>query len=135
MAPMNAPQVEIRKLQVHADARGAVVEPLEPALLTGWRNVHAVVTQPGAVRGNHRHLRGTEITAVFGPALVRYRADAARIEESQVPAGEAWRFTFPAGMAHAFKNTGSQPSVLISFNTELHDPTRPDVEREELIAP
>jgi dTDP-4-dehydrorhamnose 3,5-epimerase-like enzyme len=130
---MSAPKVQMHRLKVHADGRGAVFEPLEPALLAGWRNVHTVITEPGAVRGNHRHLRGTEVTAVLGPALVRYRSDA-QVEEFNVPAGEAWRFEFPAGTAHAFKNTGSKPFVLVSFNTEQHDPDRPDVERVELIA-
>jgi dTDP-4-dehydrorhamnose 3,5-epimerase-like enzyme len=128
-----SPEVEIQQLTVHADGRGAVFEPLEPALLQGWRNVHAVVTEPGAIRGNHRHLRGTEISAVLGPALVRYRTGE-RIEEFSVPAGEAWRFVFPPGTAHAFKNTGAKPFVLVSFNTEQHDAARPDVERVELIA-
>jgi dTDP-4-dehydrorhamnose 3,5-epimerase-like enzyme len=126
--------VEITKLNVHSDARGAVFEPLEPALLAGWRNVHAVITEPGAVRGNHRHPRGTELSAVQGPALVCYR-DAEGVREVQVPAGEVWRFKFPAGTAHAFKNTGVRPFVLVSFNTEEHDSARPDVEREQLIAP
>jgi dTDP-4-dehydrorhamnose 3,5-epimerase-like enzyme len=132
--PINPAAVEIRKLTVHADGRGAVFEPLEPALLVGWRNVHTVVTEPGAIRGNHRHPRGTEVTAVLGPALVRYRAGE-QIEERHVPLGEAWRFVFPPGTAHAFKNTGPKPIVLVSFNTEQHDPARPDAEREELIAP
>jgi len=125
--------VEVQQLKLHADSRGAVFEPLEPSLLAGWRNVHAVVSEPGAVRGNHRHLRGTEVTAVLGPALVRYQCGE-RIGEMTVPAGEAWRFVFPAGTAHAFKNTGNKPFVLVSFNTEEHDPARPDVERVELIA-
>jgi dTDP-4-dehydrorhamnose 3,5-epimerase-like enzyme len=128
------PRVKVRKLKVHADARGAVFEPLEPELLQGWRNVHTVVTEPGGVRGNHRHLRGTEVTCVLGPVLVRYRGGD-ETQEMAVPAGEAWRFQFPPGTAHAFKNTGSKPQLLVSFNTELHDPSNPDVEREELIAP
>ena len=128
------PGVSIHKLKVHADGRGAVFEPLEPALLAGWRNVHTVISQPGAVRGNHNHPRGTEVTAVLGPALVRYRVGAT-IEEQHVPAGEVWRFAFPPGTAHAFKNTGAAASVLVSFNTEAHDPAHADVERDELIAP
>lgn len=128
------PRIKIRRLKVHADARGSVFEPLEPVLLGGWQNVHTVLTEPGAVRGNHRHLRGTEVTSVLGPALVRYR-NADEVEEMQVPAGEAWRFLFPPGTAHAFKNTGTQPMLLVSFNTELHDAAHPDAEREELIPP
>jgi dTDP-4-dehydrorhamnose 3,5-epimerase-like enzyme len=126
--------VEIQKLTVHADGRGAVFEPLEPALLAGWRNVHTVISEPGAIRGNHRHVRGTEVTALLGPALVRYRSGDT-IEERHVPAGEAWRFAFPPGTAHAFKNTGSGPMVLVSFNTEQHDPLLADAVREELIGP
>ena len=125
-------QVRITKLKAHADARGVVFEPLEPELLGGWRNVHAVITEPGAVRGNHRHLRGTEVSAVYGEALVRYRANG-ETRDALVPAGEVWRFEFPPGVAHAFKNTGERPFVLVSFNTELHDPAAPDVERVELI--
>lgn len=128
------PRVKIRKLKVHADERGAVFEPLEPALLTGWQNVHTVMTEPGGIRGNHRHLRGTEVTSVLGPALVRYRSGD-EVEEMMVPPGEAWRFLFPPGTAHAFKNTGHKPLLLVSFNTELHDAAHPDAEREELIVP
>ena len=125
-------EVQVVKLKVHADARGCVFEPLEPALLAGWRNVHAVVTEPGAVRGNHRHLRGTEVSTVVGPALVRYREGDA-VHDVEVPAGAAWRFHFPPGVAHAFRNTGLRPFVLVSFNTEEHDPARPDADRELLI--
>jgi UDP-2-acetamido-2,6-beta-L-arabino-hexul-4-ose reductase len=130
----SVPRVKVRKLKVHTDARGSVFEPLEPALLQGWQNVHTVMTEPGGVRGNHRHMRGTEVTSVLGPALVRYRSGD-EVEEMLVPAGEAWRFQFPPGTAHAFKNTGPRPLLLVSFNTELHDPAHPDAEREELIAP
>jgi len=125
-------QVEIVKLKVHADARGVVFEPLEPDLLAGWRNVHAVISEPGTVRGNHAHPRGTEITTVIGPALVRYREGGA-VRDALVPVGEVWRFRFPPGVAHAFRNTGERPLVLVSFNTQQHDPAAPDVERVELI--
>ena len=133
---MTALGVEVtrRQLKVHADARGAVFEPLEPELLQGWGNVHTVITQPGAVRGNHRHRRGTEVTTAFGPMLVRYRVGE-RVEDVHIAPGEAWRFVFPPGTSHAFKNTGSAPCILVSFNTEVHDPAQPDVERDELIAP
>jgi len=130
---MGESKVGIRQLKLHADGRGAVFEPLEPEQLAGWRNVHAVVSEPGAVRGNHRHLRGTEVTAVIGPALVRYRSRD-KLEEVTVPDGEAWRFEFPPGTAHAFKNIGARPIVSVSFNTEVHDPARPDLERVELIS-
>jgi len=124
--------VKIVKLQVHADERGCVFEPLEPQLLGGWQNVHAVITEPGAIRGNHLHLRGTEVSAVVGPALVRYR-EGEQTCDAHVPEGEVWRFHFPPGVPHAFRNTGARAFVLVSFNTERHDPAVPDFERVELI--
>jgi len=124
--------VEVTKLAAHYDARGVLFEPLDPPRLAGWKNVHAVITEPGAVRGNHQHLRGTEVTAVVGPALVRYREDGQTCDAA-VPAGEVWRFQFPPGVAHAFRNTGDRPFLLVSFNTEVHDPVDPDAEPVELI--
>ena len=126
-------RVLITKLKVHSDARGAVFEPLEPQLLAGWRNVHTVITEPGAVRGNHRHLRGTEISSVSGTALVRYQEGGA-IRDALVPTGEVWRFEFPPGVAHAFKNIGERIFLIVSFNTEPHNPAATDIERVDLIA-
>jgi hypothetical protein len=34
---------------------------------------------------------------------------------------------------HALKNTGRVPSVLVAFNTEVHNSAEPDVVREVLI--
>ena len=126
-----SPAVEV--LRVHRDARGSVTEPLTPGLLPGQRNVHLVVSAPGVVRGNHLHRRGTEILTVIGPALVRTRAHGGEVSDTHVPPGGVYRFTFPPGVAHAIQNTGSEPGVLVAFNTEEHDPANPDVERAVLI--
>ncbi len=122
----------VESLPVHRDARGGVFEPLAPAAFAGQRNVHVVLTEPGAVRGNHYHDRGTEVLSVMGPALVRTRRGA-EVTDTQVPAGEVSRFTIPPGVGHAIRNTGTTPIVLVSFNTELHDPENPDVVRDVLL--
>ena len=129
---MTGDRISITRLKAHADSRGIVFESLEPERLSGWLNTHTVISVPGAIRGNHRHLRGTEITAVVGPALVRYR-DGAVTRDVDVPSGEVWRFEFPPGVAHAFRNTGDRAAVLVSFNSERHDPSAPDMERVELL--
>jgi dTDP-4-dehydrorhamnose 3,5-epimerase-like enzyme len=87
---------------------------------------------PGVVRGNHYHVKGTEVCSVSGPTLVRYR-EGNETHDVQVPAGEVWRFTFPPGVAHAFRNDGDQPSVLAAFNTEIHDPAVSDAVKEVLL--
>jgi quercetin dioxygenase-like cupin family protein len=90
------------------------------------------LSEPGAVRGNHRHARGTETTSVVGPIWVRYR-EGDSIRDVHVPTGQVWRFCFPPGVSHAFKNIGAATAVLASFNTEEHDPAQPDVVRDVLI--
>ena len=91
-----------------------------------------VLTEPGHVRGNHYHKRGTEIVAVLGPALVRIKEGGA-IRDFEIASGQAVRLTIPAGVAHAFQNTGQATGVLIGFNTVEHDPDQPNVVREVLI--
>ena len=123
--------VRIDAVTMHADARGAVFEPVSAVELGAQRNAHVVISEPGAVRGNHRHHVGHEVTVVVGPAVVRYR-EAGIVQEVLVPAGAAQRFRFPAGVSHAFRNPGPGVMLLASFNTEEHDPARPDLERDVL---
>jgi dTDP-4-dehydrorhamnose 3,5-epimerase-like enzyme len=124
--------ITIEALSFPTDARGLVLEPIGPDALPLQRNAHLTLTAPGAIRGNHYHERGTEVTVVLGPALARYR-DGGAIRDFHVAEGLAYRFTIPPGVAHAFRNTGQGPMVLIGFNTVVHDPARPDVVRDVLI--
>ncbi len=125
-------RVKIEPVTVNQDRRGSVFEPLTADNLAAQRNVHVVLTEPGAVRGNHYHRRGTEVITVYGPALIRARDQSEHLE-LEVADGEAVRLTIPPGNAHAVKNTGSAPNVLVAFNTQEHDPVAPDVIREVLI--
>jgi dTDP-4-dehydrorhamnose 3,5-epimerase-like enzyme len=127
------PEVKIEVLRVAQDARGYVFEPLATDACKEFRNVHVVYTIPGVVRGNHYHPLGTEICSVAGSTLVRYRL-AGVIHDVQVPAGQVWRFTFPAGVPHALRNDGTEPTLLASFSTEPHDPNQPDTIRELLLS-
>ena len=124
--------VEIEKIAVHKDDRGVVFEPLEAQKFAAQGNVHVVVSRPAAVRGNHVHRRGTETVTVVGPALVRYRENGV-VQDVAVPPGEARRFVFPPGVAHAICNTGDRPGLLVAFNSLAHDPLHPDTETEVLI--
>lgn len=130
---MNAPsEFRCEPVKLLADARGVVFEPLSPAEIPAQQNVHYVSSEPGAIRGNHYHRRGTEIAVALGRTLVRVRLGGA-IRDFVIPDGEAWRFVFPPGIAHAFKNIGDRPAALLAFNTVPHDPAQPDVVRDLLI--
>ena len=127
-------KVKIEELSLHSDARGCVFEPLVASELGTQRNVHIVLTEPGHIRGNHYHVRGTEILAVVGPALVRFKENG-QISEIEVAEKHAIRLTIPPGIAHAIKNSGTTTGLLIGFNTVEHDPAQPDVVRDMLIVP
>lgn len=124
----------VESITMHADPRGVVLEPATPELLPLQRNAHLVTTAPGAVRGNHYHERGTEVAVVLGPALVRVR-ESTGVRDIHVPAGEAYRVTFPPRVSHAFQNTGTTPMLLMAFNTSAFDRTAPDVVPDVLIPP
>ncbi len=125
-------RTRIEAVRTHRDARGSLFEPLDDAELAAQRNVHVVLTEPEGVRGNHVHTTATEITTVMGPCLVRLKeADAVR--DVHVPPGEVWKFTIPPGVAHAYRNTGDAPMVLVSFSTNLHDPGGGDSRRDQIL--
>lgn len=122
----------IEPLNAHRDARGSLFEPLNAAELSLQRNVHVVLTGPGEVRGNHWHRKSTETTTVMGPCLVRLKEGNA-LRDIEVPTGEAWRFTLPPGVVHAYRNSGAAVMVLVSFASEAHDPANPDTVREVIL--
>jgi hypothetical protein len=47
--------------------------------------------------------------------------------------GSVVRFVFPPGVPHAIQNTGTQPGLLVAFNTQIHNPSDPDTVWDPLI--
>jgi dTDP-4-dehydrorhamnose 3,5-epimerase-like enzyme len=130
--PDDVAGVRIEALVAFRDARGNLFEPLDDRGLAAQKNVHVVLTEPGHVRGNHVHQRSTETTTVVGPCLVRLKGPAG-LRDIAVPADAIWRFTIPPGITHAYRNTGSQPMTMVSFNTRVHDPGDSDTLREVIL--
>lgn len=122
----------VETVTLFKDHRGFVLEPLAAESIANQKNAHAVVTEPGGVRGNHYHEHGTEVAVVVGPALVRLREDGAT-RDVQVPAGQAYRFTLPPRVSHAFQNTGASLMLLMAFNTVMFDAAKPDMVPDTLI--
>ncbi len=122
----------IEVVKTHTDIKGTLFEPVEDRHLRDAHNVHVVISQPGVVRGNHRHILGHEVSVVTGPAQVRLKEDGI-LRDVLVPDGETWRFTIPAGVTHAYRNPGPGLMVLIGFNSEVHNAQQPDAIREEIL--
>jgi dTDP-4-dehydrorhamnose 3,5-epimerase-like enzyme len=125
-------KARVEPVSFFADARGLVIEPICDTALANQRNVHIVLTAPGAVRGNHYHQHSTEVSVIIGPALVRLREDGV-LRDVIVPPGQALRFTFPPEVSHAFQNTGTEPMLAMAFNTAVFDKQKPDTIRDVLI--
>ena len=124
--------MRIETLRAFHDARGTLFEPLDDRGLAAQKNVHVVLTAPGEVRGNHCHRNSSETTTVVGPCRVRLKGPAG-VRDVEVPDGEVWRFTIPPGIAHAYRNTGTQFMTMVSFNTHVHDPKNSDTLRELIL--
>jgi UDP-2-acetamido-2,6-beta-L-arabino-hexul-4-ose reductase len=78
------------------------------------------------------HRTAVETTSVVGPCLIRLK-ESGTVRDLDVPAGEIWRLTIPPGVVHAFRNTGHEPMVLVSFSTNVHDPAGSDTLREQIL--
>jgi dTDP-4-dehydrorhamnose 3,5-epimerase-like enzyme len=125
-------EVVIETLKAFRDPRGTLFEPLDEPGLARQKNVHVVLNLPGEVRGNHRHQHSTETTTVVGPCLVRLK-EPGGLRDVAVPAGQVWRFTIPPGIAHAYRNTGTQVMTMVSFSTHMHEESSSDTLREVIL--
>lgn len=119
-------KIKIEQLELHSDGRGFVFEPIEKEFIINQENCHVVLSEPGVIRGNHYHLKGTETIAVAGPALLRFR-EGNEIHDVEIPIDQVIKFTIPPKVAHVIKNTGKRANILVAFNTHEHDPNKPDV--------
>jgi dTDP-4-dehydrorhamnose 3,5-epimerase-like enzyme len=119
-------------LPIRPDERGFVFEPADESILANHKNLHIVWSVPGAVRGNHYHLKGTETIIIVGPALMRVR-DEGVVRDINIPSNAVHRFTIPPGVSHAVQNTGDQPHLLVAFNTREYLPDHPDFKTDMLI--
>ena len=109
-------KVSVEQVEVHSDHRGAVLRPVSPEDLAWLKDVHAGITLPGCVRGNHYHPKATEVLVLFGPCLVRLREEGG-LRDVIVREGEVCRFNIPPGVSHAFKNIGAQSISMVAFSS------------------
>ena len=121
-------KVKIEQIKTHRDLRGIVLEPIENDQISRQKNIHVVVSEPGAIRGNHYHLQGTETLAVVGHALVRFKEDD-ELYDIEVHPEQVHKFIIPPKVTHAIKNIGDKSNVLVALNTVEHNPQKPDFVR------
>ena len=110
------------------DARGWGMRPMEAAGLLGGAagNVHVVSLTPGAVRGNHLHDAPEWVVLFGGEMEVHHRSSpTGPLQVEKLAGSKPVLLEIPAGVPHAFINTGSGMAYLMAFSDREQVVTRP----------
>jgi len=79
---------------------------------------HVVKTNPGEIRGNHRHPEVEEWLHIFGgPAVFHWQTAEGNVNKRDLD-NDYTIVRVKAGVAHALSNPGPGPVYLIAFRTE-----------------
>jgi dTDP-4-dehydrorhamnose 3,5-epimerase-like enzyme len=121
------PRIRITELSNSGDARGfSFTAPAEALAFVGrMADVHLASTKPGAVRGNHYHLRRREAIVVMPGAKWSFHWDEGDGSPSQhrnFDGSNAVLVLVSPGASHAVRNDGDQPLWLVAISSETYDP-------------
>jgi oxalate decarboxylase/phosphoglucose isomerase-like protein (cupin superfamily) len=120
-------QIQISELNNNGDARGFSFSPSREALafLDRMADIHLASTAPGAVRGNHYHLRKREAIVVLPGAAWSLHWDEGEDTPAQHRAFDgvnAVLVLVPPGRSHAVRNDGETTLWLVACSSEPYDP-------------
>jgi oxalate decarboxylase/phosphoglucose isomerase-like protein (cupin superfamily) len=121
-------KIQISELENRGDARGFSFTTLPSALeFVGLvRDMHLASTAPGAVRGNHYHLRRREAIVIFpGTAWSLHwdEGEGTPAQHRSFDGSSAVLVLVSPGSSHAVRNDGSTPLWLVACSSEPYDPT------------
>ena len=122
-------KIEISELKNGGDARGLsfTLPPDALEVLGNIADIHLASTGPQAVRGNHYHMSKREIILVLPGAAWSLHWD-----EGQGMAAQHRNFSgvnavvvqVSPGCSHAVRNEDSSVLWLLTFSSEVYDPSR-----------
>ncbi len=120
-------KIEISELHNNGDARGlSFTAPTEALEFVGrMADVHLASTKPGAVRGNHYHLRRREAIVVLPgtPWSLHWDEGEGSAAQHRVFDGTcAVLVLVSPGASHAVRNDGAGLMWLVAISSETYDP-------------
>lgn len=120
-------KVQITELSNYGDGRGfSFTAPPEALAFVGrMADVHLAATAPGAVRGNHYHLRRREAIVVLPGSRWSFHWDedgTSLAQHRSFDGGSAVLVTVSPGASHAVRNDGDQTMWLVAISSETYDP-------------
>lgn len=134
------PGVVLRELLRREDSRGWLVKLLMREHIAGQRQfgeIYVTAAHRGQVKGNHYHERAREwFSVIQGTATMATRVIATGASAlTELSAERPTIVEVAPGVAHAFKNTGSGPMLLLAYADEPYDAQAPDECRITLLEP
>lgn len=120
-------KIQITELSNSGDARGlSFTAPAKALAFVGrMADVHLASTKPGAVRGNHYHLRRREAIVVLPGAKWSLHWDEGEGSGAQHRAfdgGGTVMVLVSPGASHAVRNDGDGTLWLVAISSEAYDP-------------
>ncbi len=120
-------KLQITELKNSGDARGfSFTAPSEALAFVGrMADVHTASVKPGAVRGNHYHLRRREAIIVLPGAtwsLHWDEAEGAPPQHRDFDGRSAVIVLVSPGQSHAVRNDGDIDLWLVTISSETYDP-------------
>jgi oxalate decarboxylase/phosphoglucose isomerase-like protein (cupin superfamily) len=122
-------KIRIVELGNTGDARGfSFTAPAEALDFLGCvADLHLASTAPGAVRGNHYHLRKREaIILLPGTAWSLHwdEDEGTPVQHRSFDGSSAVMALVSPGVSHAVRNDGETPLWLVAGSSEPYDPTQ-----------
>jgi len=119
--------IQISELPNSGDHRGFSFTAPELAITFLGRvlDMHLASTGPGAVRGNHYHLRRREAIVVLpGPAWSFHwdESSDSSAQHRQFDGSKAVLILVSPGASHAVRNDGEGLLWLVALSSEMYDP-------------
>jgi oxalate decarboxylase/phosphoglucose isomerase-like protein (cupin superfamily) len=120
-------KLRISELSNNGDARGFSFTVPADALdfLGRIADIHLASTLPGAVRGNHYHLRRREVIIILpGPAWSLHwdEGEGMAAQHRSFDGSGAVLVLVSPGSSHAVRNNGAGPLWLVASSSEPYDP-------------
>jgi oxalate decarboxylase/phosphoglucose isomerase-like protein (cupin superfamily) len=120
-------KVQITQLNNNGDARGfSFMAPAEALAFVGrMADVHLASMKPGAVRGNHYHLRRREAIVVLPGAKWSFHwdeGDGSSAQHREFDGGRAVLVLVSPDASHAVRNDGDGTLWWVAISSETYDP-------------
>lgn len=120
---------KIKKLEIHSDKRGWLVEMLKRnEIRQDIRQIYVATIKPGYIRGNHYHLKRTEWFFITKGKANIYLEDIKTQKKIclKLSSKKPKVITIHPKIAHAVRNLGKEMVYLVSAQSDIYNPKKPD---------